>query len=185
MSIDAFYYSIISTSDKMGFWSFTGARFYTARRHIKPRKTAQKYEQKSAQKKLRKTAQIEPGKIAQKTSAAPLLKRSDCPPGTPINVLENFGISVEQALFARLVVDGKTRVEAYRQAGYSGEGNVAYAAASRLLRNVKVSRYIHALRNERQKRYAVELDDLITQLTAIVNADPNEIAQYRRVNQRG
>ncbi|ENM1808059.1 TPA: hypothetical protein N3Y94_002626 [Klebsiella quasipneumoniae] len=43
---------------------------------------------------------------------------------------------------------------------------------------------IHAIRNERQKRYAAELDDVIGQLTAIINADPNEISQYRRVNCR-
>ena len=56
--------------------------------------------------------------------------------------------------------------------------------ASQLLRNPKVSRYVHHLRNERQKRYAAELDDVIGQLTAIINADPNEISQYRRVNCR-
>ncbi|EAB1466452.1 terminase small subunit [Salmonella enterica] len=86
--------------------------------------------------------------------------------------------------FAQFVVDGKTRVEAYRLAGYKGEGNTAYSNASRMLRNARVSRYVHHLRNERQKRYSAELDDVITQLVAIINADPNEIAQYRRVNCR-
>ncbi|HDU5809726.1 TPA: terminase small subunit [Klebsiella quasipneumoniae subsp. quasipneumoniae] len=93
-------------------------------------------------------------------------------------------MSHQQAKFAEHVVNGESRTEAYRKSGYAGEGAVAWAAASRLLRNVKVSRYVHHLRNERQKRYAAELDDVIGQLTAIINADPNEISQYRRVNCR-
>lgn len=95
-----------------------------------------------------------------------------------------FGITEQQGIFAEEVVNGKTRIEAYRLAGYEGTGNAAYVNASRMLRNAKVSRYIHHLRNLRQQRYAVELDDLIAQLVAIINADPNEIAQYRRVNCR-
>ncbi|EMG9443693.1 terminase small subunit, partial [Escherichia coli] len=97
---------------------------------------------------------------------------------------DEFGISDQLMTFAQFVVDGKTRVEAYRLAGYKGEGNTAYSSASRMLRNARVSRYVHHLRNERQKRYSAELDDVITQLVAIINADPNEIAQYRRVNCR-
>ncbi|HBQ6581850.1 terminase small subunit [Klebsiella quasipneumoniae] len=93
-------------------------------------------------------------------------------------------MSDQQAKFAEHVVNGESRTEAYRKSGYAREGAVAWAAASRLLRNVKVSRYVHHLRNERQKRYAAELDDVIGQLTAIINADPNEISQYRRVNCR-
>ncbi|EIV7919077.1 terminase small subunit [Klebsiella pneumoniae] len=87
-------------------------------------------------------------------------------------------------IFAQHVVDGKTRVDAYRLAGYKCEGENAYFAASQIYRNIQVRRYIHAIRNERQKRYAAELDDVIGQLTAIINADPNEISQYRRVNCR-
>jgi hypothetical protein len=85
-------------------------------------------------------------------------------------------------IFAQHVVDGKA-ADAYRLAGYKCDGENAYFAASQIYRN-KVRRYIHAIRNERQKRYAAELDDVIGQLTAIINADPNEIAQYRRVNCR-
>lgn len=87
-------------------------------------------------------------------------------------------------IFAQHVVDGKSRVDAYRLAGYKCEGDNAYFAASQIYRNIQVRRYIHAIRNERQKRYAAELDDVIGQLTAIINADPNEISQYRRVNCR-
>ena len=103
---------------------------------------------------------------------------------TPLSEPDDFGLSDQQMIFAQHVVEGKTRVEAYRLAGYTGTGNAAYVTASQLLRNPKVSRYVHHLRNERQRRYAAELDDVIGQLTAIINADPNEIAQYRRVNCR-
>jgi hypothetical protein len=48
------------------------------------------------------------------------------------------------------------------------------------MRNDKVSRYIRHLRNERQTRYTAELDDVIAQLKAIIDADPNDIGQYRR-----
>ncbi|EKN3530421.1 terminase small subunit [Yersinia enterocolitica] len=98
--------------------------------------------------------------------------------------IDDFGLSDQQMIFARHVVDGKPRVEAYRMAGYSDVGHGAYANASRLMRNDKVSRYIRHLRNERQHRYTAEIDDVISQLKAIVDADPNDIGQYRRVNCR-
>ncbi|WP_337036905.1 terminase small subunit [Enterobacter asburiae] len=88
----------------------------------------------------------------------------------------DYGISEQQALVADHIVQGKTRVDAYIQAGYVVEGNTAYSNASRLLRNARGVRYIHALRNARQKSYSVELDDLITQLTTIMNADPNALS---------
>lgn len=95
-----------------------------------------------------------------------------------------FGVSEQQATFAKLIVDGMPRADAYKKAGYKCEGKAIHAAASQILRNISISRYIHYLRNERQKRYVAELDEVIAQLTAIINADPNEIAQYRRVNCR-
>lgn len=97
---------------------------------------------------------------------------------------DEFGISEQQALFAEHVAAGKTRVEAYRLAGYIGEGNSAYSNASRLMRNARVSRAVRFLRDQRQKRYSANLDELIHQLVAITQADPNELAQYRRVNCR-
>ncbi len=97
---------------------------------------------------------------------------------------DEFGISDQQAKFAMLVAQGKNLIEAYRLAGYEGTGNVASAAASRLLRNVKVYRAISWFRNQYQKRYTADLDLLVSQLMAIVQADPNQISQFRRVNCR-
>lgn len=95
-----------------------------------------------------------------------------------------FGLSPQQALFAEYVAEGKTRIDAYRLAGYQADGHAAYSIASRLLRNARVSRYVRHLRDKFEKRQAATIDDLIHQLSAIANADPNELAQHRRVNCR-
>lgn len=146
---------------------------------------------KKGQKSGAKSSEKLPQKIPQNTDNRPQKKTPKITPESTIAPDEKyaltpdaFGITDQQATFAQLVVEGKSRVDAYKAADYDGEGNTAYVNASRMLRNAKVSRYIYHLRNERQKRYAAELDDVIAQLTAIINADPNEIAQYRRVNCR-
>jgi len=95
-----------------------------------------------------------------------------------------FGLSEQQAIFAQHVAAGKTRVDAYRLARYISEGNAAYVTASQLLRNPKVSRAVRFLRDQRQMRYAADLDKIVGQLVAITQADPNELSQYRRVNCR-
>ncbi|ENZ0189135.1 terminase small subunit [Citrobacter koseri] len=143
------------------------------------RKSRKKTPKKSANSESAKREEksADKGEIAEKLSASRSVHEDDETP-------DDFGLSDQLMTFAQFVVDGKTRVEAYRLAGYKGEGNTAYSNASRMLRNARVSRYVHHLRNERQKRYSAELDDVITQLVAIINADPNEISQYRRVNCR-
>ncbi|HBV5531503.1 TPA: terminase small subunit [Klebsiella pneumoniae] len=160
-----------------------GLNYSSAKRYIKVTTYGANSQKKSAKKSANSQKadhakrSVKPEPEAQKKTA------SECsmpPPSTS----DDFGLSDQQMIFAQHVVDGKTRVDAYRLAGYAGTGNAAYVTASQLLRNPKVSRYVHHLRNERQKRYAAELDDVIGQLTAIINADPNEISQYRRVNCR-
>lgn len=97
---------------------------------------------------------------------------------------DEFGISDQQAKFAMLVAQGKKLATAYRDAGYSDLGQGLYANASRLIRNDKVYRAISYFRNQYQKRYTADLDLLVSQLMAIVLADPNQLAQFRRVNCR-
>ncbi|ENO4066720.1 terminase small subunit [Klebsiella variicola] len=160
-----------------------GLNYSSAKRYIKvttygansQKKTANK--SANSQKADHAKRSVKPEPEVQKKTA------SECSMPPP-SASDDFGLSDQQMIFAQHVVDGKTRVDAYRLAGYAGTGNAAYVTASQLLRNPKVSRYVHHLRNERQKRYAAELDDVIGQLTAIINADPNEISQYRRVNCR-
>ncbi|MEF9705371.1 terminase small subunit [Escherichia coli] len=165
-----------------------GLNYATARRYIKkPPKNAQaelrKTAQKSAQKKPAQTAQKRNGKSQEKKPVSDAyLNEGDaeeisfCP--------DEFGISDQQAKFAMLVAQGKKLVEAYRLAGYESEGNAAYVTASQLLRNPKVYRAISYFRNQYQKRYTADLDLLVSQLMAIVQADPNQLAQFRRVNCR-
>lgn len=160
-----------------------GLNYASAKRHIK----IANYGANSQKKGVKKNANSQKEKVSKKTAkpepkvAKPVHRESRTP---TTQTHEDFGLSDQQMIFAQHVVDGKPRVEAYRIAGYSDAGHGAYANASRLMRNDKVSRYIRHLRNERQTRYAAELDDVIGQLTAIVNADPNDIGQYRRVNCR-
>lgn len=165
-----------------------GLNYATARRYVKKptaqsaQKTAQK---KSAQcaKKLRKKKESDNKK---KISEEKIKKdeiifsdeaESDEDPSS-------FGLSPQQALFAQYVAAGKTRVDAYHLAGYKSTGNLAYQSASHLYRKIKVSRYVRHLRDKFEKRQAATIDDLIHQLSAIANADPNELAQHRRVNCR-
>lgn len=165
-----------------------GLNYATARRYIKkPPKNAQdklrKTAQKSAQKKSAQTAQKRNGKSQKKKSGVVVSPETEN--GLEISFdPDEFGISDQQAKFAMLVAQGKNLIEAYRLAGYEGTGNVASAAASRLLRNVKVYRAISWFRNQYQKRYTADLDLLVGQLMSIVRADPNELAQFRRVNCR-
>lgn len=160
-----------------------GLNYASAKRYIK----VTNYGANSQKKAAKKAANSQKEKASKKTSkpepkAAKSVQRN--PPAAPHQTHEDFGLSDQQMIFARHVVDGKPRVEAYRLAGYSDAGHGAYANASRLMRNDKVSRYIRHLRNERQSRYSIELDDVIAQLKAIIDADPNDIGQYRRVNCR-
>jgi hypothetical protein len=96
----------------------------------------------------------------------------------------DFGLSDQQALFVFWYVKSKNRVEAYKKAGYKCTGDTAYAAASRMYRNVKVSRAIKAMAKRMRQRYTADLDEIVHQLVAITRADPNLVSQYRRVNCR-
>ncbi|EEC8083157.1 terminase small subunit [Escherichia coli] len=165
-----------------------GLNYATARRYIKkPPKNAQtemrKTAQKSAQKKSAQTAQKRTGKTGKEKSRVVVSPVAENDQEILFNP-DEFGISEQQAKFAMLVAQGKNLIEAYRLAGYKSEGNVASAGASQLLRNIKVYRAISWFRNQYQKRYTADLDLLVSQLMAIVQADPNQLAQFRRVNCR-
>ncbi|MEY8709506.1 terminase small subunit [Mangrovibacter phragmitis] len=95
-----------------------------------------------------------------------------------------FGLSEKQAIFAENVAAGKKLVDAYRIAGYEGEGRTAHSNASRMLRNARVFRAVSFLRDKRQQRLSLTEEEIIHQLSAIASANPNEIVQHRRVNCR-
>lgn len=97
---------------------------------------------------------------------------------------DDYGITLQQAWFAHWFVITKSRVEAYRRAGYRCEGKNAYFGASQVYRNIKVSKAIRDLEVKASKRYQADLDELVDQLVSIINADPRELSHFRRVNCR-
>lgn len=97
---------------------------------------------------------------------------------------DEFGLTEKESKFVFFFLKTGSRVEAYRLAGYEGTGNTAYVGASRLYRKDKISRAIRYLRERFRKRYTADFDEVVDQLMAIIRADPNDIAFYRRVNCR-
>lgn len=130
-----------------------GLKYSSAKLYIKIAKRSANSQKKTANK----TANSQKGKPQSKEKSPPparaLITENITPEIVSLDI-DFFGISDQQAKFAQLIVEGQSRVSAYRDAGYEGTGNAAYVTASQLLRNPKVSRYVHHLRNERQKRYA-------------------------------
>lgn len=61
------------------------------------------------------------------------------------------------------------------------EGKTINAAASRLLRNVKVDSYIQQRMKDREKRTKITQDMVLQRWWDIATADPNEIIHLRRV----
>lgn len=166
-----------------------GLNYATARRYIKKNsekcaeRNAQNCAKKCAKKKLRRLRKGRTENLRKKKAVSDALliegdteEISFCP--------DEFGISDQQAKFAMLVAQGKKPTEAYRLAGYEGQGATANSNASRMLRNARVYRAISYFRNQYQKRHTADLDLLVSQLMAIVQADPNQLAQFRRVNCR-
>ncbi|HGO5420109.1 TPA: terminase small subunit [Klebsiella oxytoca] len=98
--------------------------------------------------------------------------------------LNEFGLSEKESKFVLHFLKTGNRAEAYRAAGYGGQGNTVYVEASRMYRKPKISKAIRYLKERFRKRYTADIDELVDQLIAIIRADPNDIAFYRRVNCR-
>ncbi|MGP4206892.1 phage tail tape measure protein [Escherichia coli] len=157
-----------------------GLNYATARRYIKKTpKNAQtemcKTAQKSAQKKSAQTAQKRNEKSQEKKPVFDAgLNEGDaeefsfCP--------DEFGISDQQAKFAMLVAQGKKPTEAYRLAGYEGQGATANSNASRMLRNARVFRAISYFRNQYQKRYTADLE---SRLSSKLTQDQKSLLLHR------
>ena len=96
----------------------------------------------------------------------------------------DYGISEQQGVFVVEYLKTKDKYAAYKAAGYRCEGDSWQRAARRLYRNVPVYRAIRDGLAAYRRRYRADLDELVDQLVAIINADPNDVAQYRRVNCR-
>ena len=75
------------------------------------------------------------------------------------------GLLPKQELFAHEYVAHKDKnaTAAYKRAGYKGTGNVAEAAASRMLRDVKVRAFIDFLIAKQVKRTQITADLTVTE----------------------
>lgn len=73
----------------------------------------------------------------------------------------------KQAKFVTEYIICLNGTEAARRAGYSGDENALAAAASRLLRNVKIT---HAI-DDRLKEFAMPANEVLVQLTDIARGD--------------
>lgn len=85
-------------------------------------------------------------------------------------------------LFAALIAFGKapSAKAAYLQVGYKAKtDNVAEAAASRLLGNVKVSARIKELQAARVERLNIETTDIVRSLNYVRLADPRKLVRKK------
>lgn len=77
-------------------------------------------------------------------------------------------LSEQQEKFCRNIVEGMSQAEAYRQAGYSDNGDNAKVCASRLLTNANVSARIAELRKSATEETEVTLQWLIDQAVGVL-----------------
>lgn len=68
--------------------------------------------------------------------------------------------------------------DAYKKAGYSGEGNVAEVNAHRLLRNAKVADAIQQAMAERAERTEVTADKVVEGFAAIAFTDMRDVLEW-------
>jgi hypothetical protein len=79
------------------------------------------------------------------------------------------GLNQKQALFVLEIAKGRSGVEAYRAAGYRGEGHVAEAGASEILKKPEVKKAIGGLQKAAVAKALVTLDTLVCDLMRLRN----------------
>ncbi|WP_219951448.1 terminase small subunit [Dickeya zeae] len=92
-----------------------------------------------------------------------------------------YGLNDMQAKFVNEYLVDLNRVAAYKRAGYKCEGQQAYAAASILYRNLKVSRAIRDALEARERRTQITQDAVLKMWWEIATADANQISELRRL----
>jgi len=83
-------------------------------------------------------------------------------------------LTPKQQKFADFFIETGNATEAYRRAGYTGKGNVAEAAASRLLSNVKVREYIDNLIAQKDSERIASQDEILEFLTSVLRGQVKE-----------
>ncbi len=86
---------------------------------------------------------------------------------------EERPINDRQRRFCELVVAGRPAGRAYEEAGYAVRGDVADAAAARMLGNDRVQDHLVKLREEAEKVAGMTKDDAIRKLVEIWNSPPS------------
>lgn len=76
----------------------------------------------------------------------------------------------------------KNATQAAIKAGYSKK--TAHATASRLLKNVKVRKYLGMQAEKIEEETNITVEQIVREYKAIVDADPNELVQLRKCNCR-
>ncbi|MEI7075050.1 terminase small subunit [Pectobacterium versatile] len=94
---------------------------------------------------------------------------------------DEYGLNDMQARFVNEYLRDLNRVAAYKRAGYKCEGQQAYAAASILYRNLKVSRAIRDALDARERRTQITQDDVLKMWWEIATADANQVTELRRL----
>lgn len=83
-------------------------------------------------------------------------------------------LTEKQKKFADYYIETGNATEAYRRAGYTGKGNVAEAAASRLLSNVKIREYIDNLIAQKDSERIASQDEILEFLTSVLRGQVKE-----------
>lgn len=80
-------------------------------------------------------------------------------------------LTPKQQRFVDVYLLSLNATHAYREAGYRGTGNVAEAAASRLLRNVKVAAAIETAQAARAARVQLTQDAVLEEIALLTHSD--------------
>lgn len=89
-------------------------------------------------------------------------------------MVANVNLTPKQQAFCDYYLETGNATEAYRRAAYSGEGNVAEAAASRLLSSVKVRFYIDERLKEKESTRIASQDEVLQYLTSVMRGEEIE-----------
>lgn len=84
-------------------------------------------------------------------------------------------LTEQQKKFADYYIGTGNATEAYKRAGYKGKGNVAEAAASRLLRNVKVMGYIEQRNKQLESDRIADMEEVKQFWTETMRNNENEL----------
>lgn len=93
-------------------------------------------------------------------------------------------LTPKQQRFADEYLTDFNATAAYKRAGYDAKGNVAESSASRLLSNAKVASYIASKNSKVDEKLNITHEMVRKLLWERVNANVNDLVEYRRVNCR-